>query len=191
MPWHPNIYWCSAENLWCCQWLQYDALSVFQCTIFVNSLRSVMHIYITEIGHYWSNKLFVVTLVPIQYLNNIFSIGPWLKKLRDISIKVQPPEWWRIYQVQSIGNWWTSCKSWVKLGLSHHSHHMLCTYIEVWHHWPFVRGIHWSLVDSIHKGPIMVRAFSRHDFLMVPTKMLPRLTLASWPLKIPSLPGTI
>ena len=23
------------------------------------------------------------------------------------------------------------------------------------HHWPFVRGIHWSPVDSPHKGPVM------------------------------------
>ena len=29
------------------------------------------------------------------------------------------------------------------------------TWKHVPHHWPFVRGIHWSLVDSPHKGPVM------------------------------------
>ena len=23
------------------------------------------------------------------------------------------------------------------------------------HYWPFVRGIHWSLADYLHKGPVM------------------------------------
>ena len=27
------------------------------------------------------------------------------------------------------------------------------------HYWPFVRGIHQSLVDSLHKGPVMLKCF--------------------------------
>ena len=31
------------------------------------------------------------------------------------------------------------------------------------HYWPFVRGIHQSLVDSPHKGPVMQKVFPIHD----------------------------
>ena len=35
--------------------------------------------------------------------------------------------------------------------------------ILVLHYWPFVRGIHQSLVDSPHKGPVMWKGFLYHD----------------------------
>ena len=34
-------------------------------------------------------------------------------------------------------------------------------------YWPFVRGIHQSLVDSHHKGPVMEKAFPCHDIIML------------------------
>ena len=34
------------------------------------------------------------------------------------------------------------------------------------HNWPFVKGIHWWLVDSPHKGPVMCQAFPRHYIIM-------------------------
>ena len=34
------------------------------------------------------------------------------------------------------------------------------------HYWPIVRGIHWSLVDSPHNGPVMWKAFPCHDGIM-------------------------
>ena len=34
------------------------------------------------------------------------------------------------------------------------------------HYWPLMRGIHWSSVDSPHKGPVMWKAALRHDAIM-------------------------
>ena len=33
-------------------------------------------------------------------------------------------------------------------------------------YWPFVRGIYWGLVDSLHKGPVMWKSFPCHDAIM-------------------------
>ena len=41
--------------------------------------------------------------------------------------------------------------------------------IKASHHWPFVRGIHQSLVDSPHKGPVMWKGFPCHDVIMSST----------------------
>ena len=38
--------------------------------------------------------------------------------------------------------------------------------LKILHYWLFVRGIHQSLVDSPHKGPIMQKAFPCHDVIM-------------------------
>ena len=38
--------------------------------------------------------------------------------------------------------------------------------IKATHHWPFVRGIHRSPVDSPHKGPVMRRAFLCNDVII-------------------------
>ena len=35
--------------------------------------------------------------------------------------------------------------------------------IKILHHWPFVRGTHWWLGDSLHKGPAMRTVLSCHD----------------------------
>ena len=35
------------------------------------------------------------------------------------------------------------------------------------HNWPFVRGVHQSLVDSPHKGPVMRKAFPWCDVVMM------------------------
>ena len=35
------------------------------------------------------------------------------------------------------------------------------------HYWPYVRGIHQSHVDFIHKGPAMQKAFPHHAISMV------------------------
>ena len=35
------------------------------------------------------------------------------------------------------------------------------------HHWLSVRGVHQSLVDSPHKGPVIWKVFSCHDVFMV------------------------
>ena len=34
--------------------------------------------------------------------------------------------------------------------------------IKALYYWPFVKGIHHSLVDSLHKGPVMHKVFPRH-----------------------------
>ena len=39
--------------------------------------------------------------------------------------------------------------------------------IKALHHWPFVRGIHQSLVDSLHKGPVVQSLFQCHDSIML------------------------
>ena len=38
--------------------------------------------------------------------------------------------------------------------------------IKIPHHWPFVRAIHRSPVDSPHKGPVMRKCFTCHDVIM-------------------------
>ena len=43
-----------------------------------------------------------------------------------------------------------------------------------WHYWPFLRGIHQSLVDSPHKGPVIRKAFPCHNVLMYLDIFLPR-----------------
>ena len=40
-------------------------------------------------------------------------------------------------------------------------------HIKVPHHCSFLRGIHWSPVDSPHKGPVMQEAFPCHDIITV------------------------
>ena len=49
-------------------------------------------------------------------------------------------------------------------------------YIKVLHYWPFVRGIHQSLVDSPHKGPVMQMEFLWHE-----AHMFMSYTLQVWP----------
>ena len=39
--------------------------------------------------------------------------------------------------------------------------------IKAWFYWPFVKGIHWPPVDSLHKGPVMWRAFQCHDVITI------------------------
>ena len=34
------------------------------------------------------------------------------------------------------------------------------------HYWPFVRGIHWLPVDSLHKGSVMLKAFPYQGIIM-------------------------
>ena len=38
--------------------------------------------------------------------------------------------------------------------------------VDIRHHWPFVRGIHWSPVDSPHKRPVMWQACQYHDVIV-------------------------
>ena len=38
--------------------------------------------------------------------------------------------------------------------------------IKALHYWAFVRGIHWSPVDSPHKGPVMQKTRPCHDIIM-------------------------
>ena len=39
-------------------------------------------------------------------------------------------------------------------------------YVRAPHHWPLVRGIHWRLVDSPHKGRVIQEAFPRYCVIM-------------------------
>ena len=39
-------------------------------------------------------------------------------------------------------------------------------YIKTLHYWPFVRGTHWSLVDSPHQGSVMRKALPCNDVIM-------------------------
>ena len=43
----------------------------------------------------------------------------------------------------------------------------LCKGKGIMHFWPFVRGIHQSLVDSPHKEPVMQRRFPCHDVIIL------------------------
>ena len=52
--------------------------------------------------------------------------------------------------------------------------------IKAPHYWSFVKGIHQSPVDSLHKGQVMCGAFPRHDFLIylvsVKTRLVKKIT---------------
>ena len=52
-------------------------------------------------------------------------------------------------------------------------------------YWPFVKGIHWWPVDSLHKGPVMWKVFPCHDVIMTLTSSSSSssplsLSLSSW-----------
>ena len=44
--------------------------------------------------------------------------------------------------------------------------------IKALHYWPFIRGILWWLIDSLHKGPVMLKMFPYHAVTMGHNLML-------------------
>ena len=48
------------------------------------------------------------------------------------------------------------------------------------HHWPFVRGIHQPLVDSPHKGSVMLKTFPCYDIIMICPKCMMMKSLESF-----------
>ena len=48
------------------------------------------------------------------------------------------------------------------------------------HHWPFPRRIHRCTADSPHKGPIMWKAFSLHDSMMLFVSCVAQLDIYTW-----------
>ena len=57
-------------------------------------------------------------------------------------------------------------------------------YFGLWqikhHYWPFVSGIYWWLVDSPHKGTVMLKVFPYHDVIMSHTFLMHSLNRSNW-----------
>ena len=60
--------------------------------------------------------------------------------------------------------------------------------MKAWHYWPFVRGIHQSLVDSPHKGPVMQKAFPYDDIILTVASYgaCQYHVILSWPVRTPA-----
>ena len=133
----PGVTLCFCTGL-------YAAAATARCKCSHYEIRHCTFLFNCSKGSY----LFVPLVnPPIIYRTQIFSMCLWSSQWHPMSVMTS----------LITGN--STVCSITCSGIHQRKHQSLC-------HWPYVRGIHKSLVDSPHKWPVTWKVFPRHVIIM-------------------------